>query len=234
MSPALREDDVLEEPLPVQHDVPDLVVMRHQLEFREPQAAQPARVGRIDALAGQLRMGENALRAIHRACAATHHQSVETAQELLQADFVQETVLRGDVAAAEDDPVRAADKLRGPAGVAPVQHRDGGGGDPGIADAVRHRREHVVGEFRVVRGGADQQEMGPRGQFRLHRGKKTVVGGEMVLPEAGRTACQDQCHRGSKDSEFCFSLSFLRRILSNIHKAFNGGLRWLRKAKDLL
>ena len=115
---------------------------------------------------------------------------------------MQETVLRGDMPAAEYDPVGPLHEVRGDAGVAPVQHDDGGGGDPGIADAVRHRVQHVVREFAVVRSRTDQQHVRARGQGLLHRGKQPVVGGDVVLPVAGRTARENQRHRGRKDTGF--------------------------------
>ena len=147
-------------------------------------------------------MGVDQVRTVHRAGAAAHHQAVEALQEGPEADLMQETVLRGDMPAAKHDPVGPLHEVRGDAGVAPVQHDDGGGGDSGIADAFRHRVQHIIRELAVVRGRADQQHARLRGQGLLHRGKQSVVGGDVVLPVTGRTSRENQRHRGCKDNTF--------------------------------
>ena len=203
--------------------------MRHDLELRQSESFQPARVGRVDGLAGQFGMGEDALRAIHGARAAAHHQAVEAAQQLLQADLMQETVLRGDVAAAEHDPVRVADQIRRRGGIAPVQHRHALGPDAGPPDAVRHRRQDVVRESAVVRRGADQQHARGCREGCLHGGKQPVVFGKPVLPESGRTPCEDQRHRGRKDTkkrrDFCFCVYFFQIWPTRRLRAGKGLLR---------
>ncbi len=188
VTPAFREDDVLEEALAVQHHAAHLVVVRHKLALRQAEALQPARVVRVDGFAGQLGMGEDALRAIHRACAAAHHQPVEAAQQFLEADFVQETVLRGHVAAAEHDPVGVAHQVARQARVAPVQHRHAGRRDTGVPDAGGHGVQHGVRESPVVRRRADQQHARRQWQRRPHGGEQPVVFSKAILPEAGRTS----------------------------------------------
>ena len=75
-------------------------------------------------LSRKLGMGINHVGAVHAAGAAPHDKPVESLQELLEADFVDELVLGGHVTAAQDDPVRAPDEGCCLIAVPAVQHDD--------------------------------------------------------------------------------------------------------------
>ena len=201
--PALGDDDVLEQTAAVQDVVPDLVVVRDDLDVRQAEAREPAAVMRVYALAGEFRMGVDPVGAVHGAGAAAHDDAVVSLQDIPEADFMDKGVLRGDMAAAEDDPVRFRHQRPDIGGVAAVEHGHGGHLDTGIADAKTHSLEHRVREGAVVGGGADQQGPGVLRQGGLDSGEKAVVFGEMVLAVAGRTASQKKSHRSAKIVIFC-------------------------------
>ena len=194
LAPAFREDDVLEEPFAVDLRMADLVVVRYYLAGGQPHAFQPARSG---TLTRKFRVRVHALRAVHRPGAASHDQAVEALQEFFKADLVKETVLRRDMAAAEDDPVRAVDQRFSAVRIAAVQHRHLRRLDAGLADALRHRFEHVVGEAAVVGRRADEQHPRPLRQRRPHLLQQAVVFSETVLPVPGRTSRQNKRHQNS-------------------------------------
>ena len=139
-------------------------------------------------------MGVDILRAVHTAGAATHHYSFIALQQFPQAYLVDEPVLRGHVASAEDDPIGLLYQLSGLPGIAPLQHCDGGRPDAGTVDAIAHSLLDRVREAFVVGGGAYKQHprlpagAGDAQKGSLYIGEKSVILRKVIFPESGGTA----------------------------------------------
>ncbi len=191
---AVREGHVFKEPFPVDYGVPYLIVVRHQVDVREAEAAQPAPVRRVYGLSGKLRMGIDQIGTVHAAGAAAHDHAVKALQQLPEADFMDKTVLRGHVSAAEDYPMRTRHKLRGLCRIAPVQHHDFRCVDAGVPYAGAHPLKDGVREGDIIGGGAYHEDTGARGQFGHQAGKESVVCREVVLPVPGGASGKKECH----------------------------------------
>ena len=132
--------------------------------------------------------------------------------KFLETNLVQELILRGDMAAAQHNPVRPLDQFRGLSGVPTVQHHNFFRVDTGLVDALAHALEDGIGEASVIRGGAHQQHAGlvalrasgppdGLGQVRLDIGQETVILRTLRFSIAGWAACEVQNHM-RKDTNF--------------------------------
>ena len=205
--PAVLEDDILEEALPVQDDIPDLVIMRDEVDVRQAEARKPATVLRVHGLSGHFRMGINPVGAVHAPRAASHYDAVKVPQEVPEADLVDKLVLGRNVTAAENDPVRPFHEGCGFGRIAPVQHHDLRRPDPRSVDTQAHPLQDRLREDHVIRRRAHKQHPGKNPfpgrlrQRRLNLGQKSVVVRKMIFPIPRRASCQKQCHTGHKGTK---------------------------------
>ena len=170
------------------------MVVGDEVDVRQAQAAEPAVIARVHGFPFQLRMGIDPVRAVHAAGAASHHDTVVTPEDIPEAGFVDETVLGGNMTAAENDPMGTLHELFRLLGVPPLQHHDLFRVDAGFADAGAHPFQDGGGEDRIVRRGAHEEHPRARRQFRLHPGEETVVFGKVVFTVAGGASCQKKSH----------------------------------------
>ena len=216
---AVGKGHVFQQAFPVDLEMAHLLEVRDQVQVGQPEAAQPALIGRAGHFAGKLGVGVDFVGTVHGAGAAAHHDAAEIFQEFPQADLMDEAVLRGRMPAAHHHPVGLRHQFGGAVRVAALEHRDGAGPDAGFVDAVAHAFLHGTGEAAVVGSGADQQHArcapaaGHFLQSGFHGRQEAVVFRKMVFSVTGGTSGEKECHTAAKIQKkpfpgfFCISVS---------------------------
>ena len=160
--------------------------MGQDVALRQPQAGEEALIAGVGGLAGLLGLGVDHVCRVHAARAHAHHHALPVRQQRPQTELPEEGILRGHMAAGQQDHVGRSHQRRGAMRIAAVQHVHPGKAHAMIAEAPGEGQRHLVIAGMVVLPGGDGQEASAGGNMAAQVLHKAVA----MKKDAGQAAAR--------------------------------------------
>ena len=194
MACAVFSGDIFDELSVVEGEVSDFLIMRQYICMGEPQTWEEASVIGIDAFARFFRLRIDGLCAVHAACADAHNYAGECFEFCGDCEFIEPSILRGHMSAAQDDEIALVDEVVHIGCVAAIEADERFENQAAAFERGVHGGRAVIAETWVIRGGSDEQYSGLIGYCPLEVFDEMILGIDMAVAILAWAACEKENH----------------------------------------